>query len=46
MEGIKTQNETFEKSHIPSCRIVAEKEDNIYGWAALSLVSNRNAGIE
>lgn len=51
MEGIKTQNATFEKevpsweewdkSHIPSCRIVAQKEDEIYGWAALSPVSNR-----
>ncbi|MFW5988384.1 MAG: N-acetyltransferase family protein [bacterium] len=51
MEGIKSRNATFEteapnwkewnKSHIDSCRIVARKEDNIYGWTALSPVSSR-----
>ena len=50
-EGIATGIATFEttipsyeawdNAHIESCRIVAEKEDVIIGWAALSPVSSR-----
>ena len=52
LEGIKTGNATFESTipeweewsanHIISCRLVAKKEERIYGWAALSPVSRRN----
>src|SRR4030095_17091585 len=52
LEGISTGNATFETSaptweawtagHLPFARLVAEVEDgNIYGWAALSAVSER-----
>jgi L-amino acid N-acyltransferase YncA len=50
-EGIETGNATFQqdvpsweewdKSHIRTCRIVAEKEGVIAGWAALLPVSAR-----
>lgn len=50
-EGIDTGLATFEKkiplwkdwnkSHIKSCRIIAENEKEIIGWGALTLVSNR-----
>lgn len=50
-QGIQTGNATFErevpnwnewnKSHMPHCRIVAELNSTITGWAALSAVSNR-----
>jgi phosphinothricin acetyltransferase len=56
-QGIETGNATFEMllpewehwnaSHLKSCRIVAEMEGVIIGWAALSPVSARSvyAGI-
>ncbi len=50
-EGIATGFATFEKSvpsyenwdkvHLESCRIIAENEEKVLGWAALSPVSNR-----
>ncbi len=50
-EGIATGFATFEKdipdygswdaNHMKSCRLVAVKEDEILGWAALSPVSGR-----
>lgn len=50
-EGIATGYATFEKEiptfenwdkdHLSSCRIVAEKNSEILGWAALSPVSDR-----
>ena len=50
-EGIETGFATFEKelpgfeawdnNHLKSCRIVAEKEGKVIGWAALSPVSSR-----
>lgn len=50
-EGIETGFATFEtkvpdyaswdKAHITSCRLVAESENEILGWAALSPVSSR-----
>lgn len=50
-EGIATGFATFEKqvpsfdswdkAHIPSCRLVAVKESVVLGWAALSAVSGR-----
>jgi len=50
-EGIATGFATFEKeipsfeswdtNHLHSCRIVADKEGEILGWAALSPVSDR-----
>jgi len=50
-EGIQTGMATFEtvvpswkhwdENHIESCRIVAKKEEEIVGWAALSSVSSR-----
>jgi phosphinothricin acetyltransferase len=50
-QGIDTGNATFQDrakdwdewndSIIPSCRLVAESDDNVVGWAALSSVSNR-----
>lgn len=50
-EGIATGYATFEtqvptydawdKSHMPSCRIVAVEQETILGWAALSPVSSR-----
>ncbi len=51
MEGIATGYATFEtstppydvwdKNHLESCRLVAEREGRIAGWAALSPVSSR-----
>jgi phosphinothricin acetyltransferase len=51
LEGIATGNATFQqtapdwtewdKAHLQSCRIVALKEQEILGWAALSSVSGR-----
>lgn len=51
LEGIKTGNATFEteapswqewdKGHISTCRLVAKKENDVLGWAALSPVSSR-----
>ncbi|MBI1909722.1 MAG: N-acetyltransferase [Deltaproteobacteria bacterium] len=51
LEGIKTCHATFEqevstweiwdKGHLKKCRLVAEKEGQITGWAALSPVSER-----
>ncbi len=50
-EGIATGHATFETSvptwerwdeaHVDSCRIVAELDDRLVGWAALSVVSDR-----
>ncbi|MGD0342735.1 MAG: N-acetyltransferase family protein [Bacteroidales bacterium] len=50
-EGIETGNATFQKeiptwdewnsSHLKKCRIVACREDEIAGWAALTAVSGR-----
>ena len=50
-DGIRTGFATFEttvpdyeswdSSHIKACRLVAEKENQILGWAALSPVSSR-----
>ncbi len=50
-KGIKTGNATFEltvpswenwnKSHLDTCRIVAETKNIITGWAALTPVSSR-----
>jgi L-amino acid N-acyltransferase YncA len=50
-QGIDTSNATFEtqvpsweewdSSHIKSCRIVAQIENNIIGWAALVPISTR-----
>nr|WP_255307399.1 GNAT family N-acetyltransferase [Muricauda sp. CP2A] len=50
-EGIATGIATFEtnapnyeswdKAHVSSCRLVAEEDGNILGWAALSPVSSR-----
>jgi len=50
-EGIATGNATFETespswekwnaSHLPFARIIAEQENEILGWAALSKVSDR-----
>lgn len=51
-QGIKTGNATFEtkimskvkwnKIHLRNCRFVAELNNKIVGWAALSSVSNRD----
>lgn len=51
LEGIATGNATFQqsapdwpewdKSHMPTCRIVAIRNDEILGWAALSSASSR-----
>jgi phosphinothricin acetyltransferase len=50
-EGIATGNATFEtqapdwqswnRTHLPSCRLVAREADSIIGWGALSPVSSR-----
>jgi L-amino acid N-acyltransferase YncA len=50
-EGIATGNATFEteapdwdtwnKAHLPFCRLVARNTDTVLGWAALSPVSSR-----
>ncbi|MDF2486450.1 MAG: phosphinothricin acetyltransferase [Herbinix sp.] len=50
-EGIDTKFATFQKeipvyeawdnSHVQSCRLVAEAEGNVIGWAALSPYSSR-----
>ena len=57
LEGIATGNATFEtaapewekwdRSHLPSCRLVAADGDEVVGWAALSPVSTRRvyAGV-
>ena len=57
MQGIKTGIATFQRevptfedwnnSHISSCRLVVRSGDNILGWGALSVTSNRNvyAGV-
>ena len=52
-EGIATGYATFEKNiptyeswnnaHLPICRLVAVKNSNVMGWAALSPVSSRCA---
>ena len=51
LEGIATNNATFEqdapeweqwdRSHLPSCRLVARGGDDLRGWVALSPVSSR-----
>jgi L-amino acid N-acyltransferase YncA len=51
LEGIATGNATFEtkapswgkwdSGHLPNCRLVAQEESKIVGWAALSPVSSR-----
>lgn len=51
LEGIATGHATFQlaappwpewdKSHLPSCRLVAKFERQVIGWAALSPVSGR-----
>ena len=50
-EGIETRNATFEtetpewdtfdRDHLPECRLVIEDADGVAGWAALGLVSRR-----
>ncbi len=50
-EGIETGHATFETSvptwerwdeaHVDSCRLVAELDDRVVGWAAVSVVSDR-----
>jgi len=57
LEGIATGNATFETeapswekwdgSHLPNCRLIAQEESKILGWAALSPVSSRRvyAGV-
>ena len=50
-EGIETGHATFEttvptwerwdEAHVDSCRLVAELDDRLVGWAALSVVSDR-----
>jgi L-amino acid N-acyltransferase YncA len=50
-QGIATGNATFEqevpswevwnREHLQTCRIIAQIENDIVGWAALSLVSGR-----
>ncbi|GGF14807.1 MULTISPECIES: GNAT family N-acetyltransferase [Flavobacterium] len=50
-KGIKTGNATFQtsapsweewnESHLASCRIVAQSNDQIIGWAALTPISSR-----
>ncbi len=57
LEGIATGNATFEVeapswekwdgSHLPNCRLIAQEESKILGWAALSPVSSRRvyAGV-
>lgn len=52
LEGIATGNATFETEapswerwdtgHLASCRLVAEQEPMVLGWAALSPVSSRH----
>lgn len=56
-EGIATGHATFETNapywehwdagHLPNCRLVARREQKIWGWAALSAVSRRQvyAGV-
>jgi L-amino acid N-acyltransferase YncA len=51
LEGIATGNATFEtdapdwekwdRDHLTDCRLVARKDDQVVGWAALSPVSGR-----
>jgi phosphinothricin acetyltransferase len=51
LEGIATQNATFEKSvpdwthwhtaHLECCRLVAREQNQIVGWVALSPISRR-----
>jgi L-amino acid N-acyltransferase YncA len=51
VEGIETGNATFETeapdwekwdaSHLQSCRLVARRDGEVLGWAALSTVSSR-----
>ncbi len=51
LEGITTENATFQtcapdwgtwdKSHLSSCRLVAERDKTILGWAMLSPISSR-----
>jgi L-amino acid N-acyltransferase YncA len=53
LEGIATGNATFETeapewerwdaSHLPVCRLVARRDGQVVGWAALSPVSGRCA---
>ena len=53
LEGIATGDATFEtqapdwrsfdRDHLPSCRLVAHEADSVIGWAALSPASNRRA---
>jgi phosphinothricin acetyltransferase len=33
--------ETWDKAHVPSCRLIAAEGDTVLGWAALSPVSGR-----
>ncbi len=50
-QGIATRNATFEtgvpdwtewdRRHLPVCRLVAMRDDEVAGWAALSAVSSR-----
>ncbi len=51
LEGIKTKRATFQsevpafedwnKSHVKACRMVAEEDNQVVGWSALSAVSSR-----
>jgi len=52
-EGVATGHATFEREapswtvwdggHLPACRLVAEEDGEVLGWAALSSVSDRCA---
>lgn len=35
------QYETWNRAHLPECRLVAEQKGSVLGWAALSAVSGR-----
>ena len=51
LEGIATGNATFQQSvpewnewhkgHLPNCRIVANRDGEVLGWAALTSISSR-----
>lgn len=55
LQGIATGDATFEtdapaweswdRSHLPECRLVARANDGVVGWVALSPVSNRRAYV-
>jgi len=52
LDGIATGNGTFEReapswekwdsNHLPNCRLIAQEDSDVLGWAALSPVSSRS----